>query len=203
MTTFYLIRHASNDFLPHTLAGRKPGVVLNAAGRKEAEQLAEGLRSERFQKVFSSPLERCRETAEFVAKAQGVEVQISNALNEVDFADWTGRKIAELDTTEDWKRWNAFRSGARVPKGESILEVQARVVGFIDQLCRDFPDQRIALVSHGDPVRTALIYFLGSPPEFIRRIEIDPASVTILSIDNWDAHVLGVNLRFGAKQIRL
>src|SRR5262249_37404364 len=116
MTTFYLIRHASNDLLPHTLAGRKPGVHLNAAGRNEAEQLAEGLASERIQKVFSSPLERCRETAEFIAKALRLEVQVSNALNEVDFADWTGRKIAELEAMDEWKRWNVFRSGARVPK---------------------------------------------------------------------------------------
>ena len=203
MTTFYLIRHATNDFLPHTLAGRKPGVHLNAAGRKEADALAEGLASERIEKVFSSPLERCRETAEPVAKVHHLEVQVSHMLNEVDFADWTGRKIAELDTMTEWKQWNVFRSGARVPNGESILEVQSRVVGFVEQLCRDCPDQRVALVTHGDPLRTILLYFLGIPPEFIRRIEIDPASVTILSIDKWDAQVRGVNVRFGMKQVRL
>ncbi|HET7624645.1 MAG TPA: histidine phosphatase family protein [Verrucomicrobiae bacterium] len=195
MTTFYLIRHASNDFFPHTLVGRNPGIHLNGTGQREAEQLAERLAGEGIEKIFSSPMERCRETAEPLAAKCNLNVEISGALNEVDFGDWAGRAFAELDQLEKWKQWNTFRSGARATNGETMFEVQNRVVGFLEKLSRERAGQRIALVSHGDPIRAVILYFLGTPLEFIRRIEISPASVSILSIGDWEAQIRCLNAR--------
>ncbi len=197
MTTFYLIRHGSNDLFSHTLVGRTPGVHLNEAGRREAADLANGLASEKIQKILTSPMERCRETAEPLAAKFQLSVEISDALIEVDFGDWTGKKFKDLDASEDWRRWNTFRSGNRVPNGESMLEIQERMVGLILKLHRDFRDQRIALFSHGDPLRSAMIYFLGAPAEFVRRLDISPASVTILQLSDWDAQFRCINVRFG------
>lgn len=194
MTTFYLIRHGSNDYLPHTLNGRMPGVSLNEAGRREASALTERLAGERIQQVFSSPMERCRETAEPLARKCGVEVRIEQALNEVDFGDWMGRKFVELDALESWRQWNVFRSGVRAPNGESMMEVQARMVGLVDRLGREFTGQRIALVGHGDPLRTVILYFLGIPPEFIRRIELSPGSVSVMTKTDWDVQVRCLNV---------
>jgi len=197
MTTFYLIRHGSNDFFSHTLVGRTPGIHLNEAGKREAAGLATSLAGEQIQKILTSPLERCRETAAPLAAKVQLPEEISNALLEADFGDWTGKKFKELDAREDWRRWNTFRSGNRAPNGESMLEIQQRMVGLILELHRDFRDRRIALFSHGDPLRAAVVYFLGAPLEYIRRIELSPASVTILQLGDWDAQFQCLNMRFG------
>lgn len=198
MTTFYLVRHGSNDFYSHTLVGRRPGVSLNAAGRWEAEDLAEALAPEKIQHLLTSPLERCRETAAPMAKKFGLEARVSEALNEVDFGDWTNRTFAELDLMESWKQWNTFRSGGRAPGGETMLEVQSRMVGLMTGLRREFSGQRIALVSHGDPLGAVLLFYLGTPLEFIRRIELSPASVTVLVMNDWGVQIRCVNRRFTA-----
>lgn len=98
----------------HTIAGRQPGVSLNERGRREAVALADVAGAETIQQIFNSPLERCRETAEPLARKLGWIVQVTNELNEVNFGQWTGRTFAEWDRTESWKQWNAFRSGTRV-----------------------------------------------------------------------------------------
>ncbi|HWH67867.1 MAG TPA: histidine phosphatase family protein, partial [Candidatus Sulfotelmatobacter sp.] len=96
MTIFYLIRHGENDWVGKAIAGRSPGVHLNAAGRQQAEQLAKQLAAHPIQQLFSSPLERARETAEPLARRLGLEVQIAPALTEMDFGQWTGKTLAEL-----------------------------------------------------------------------------------------------------------
>lgn len=198
VTTFFLIRHASNDLFKHTLVGRAPGVHLNETGRNEADQLAAHLASAGINHLLSSPLERCVETAQPIAKALNLNIELAEPLKEVNFGDWTGRKFADLDSLAEWKQWNIFRSGCRIPNGETMLEVQGRIVGLVQRLHHQFPDGRIALVSHGDPLRSLLVYFLGMPSEFIRRIDLAPASVSLLCIGDWDAQVRAINARFGA-----
>ena len=63
MTTFYLIRHALNDLIGRSIAGRMPGVHLNAAGREQAERLAARLEGRPIDRIYCSPLERAREKA--------------------------------------------------------------------------------------------------------------------------------------------
>lgn len=202
MTTFYLIRHGDNDFVGKTLVGRTPGVHLNEEGKAEALRLGERLANEPIQQIFTSPLERCRETIAPLAAKLKLEVQILEPLIEVDFGDWTKREIAQLENEELWKQWNYFRSGGRIPNGESLWEVQTRMVAAIETLRRKFKGQTLALVSHGDPLRAAIVYYLGMPLDFFHRIEICPASVTVLTIDDWGAKVQSLNGRFGAAELR-
>jgi broad specificity phosphatase PhoE len=201
MTTFYLIRHGSNDFFSHTLVGRTPGIHLNVVGQREADELAEQLARENIGRILSSPMERCRETAAPLGARLNVPVEISEGLLEVDFGNWTGKTFKELESDEHWRRWNTFRSGNSVPNGESMLDVQKRVVGLILDSHRKFRDERIALFSHGEPLRAAMIYFLGAPLEFIRRIDISPASVTILQLSDWEAQFRCLNVRFKQPQL--
>ena len=99
MTTFFLIRHASNDLFKHTLVGRSPGVYLNEIGKSEAKQLAVNLAVQDLTHILTSPLERCVETAQPIAKRLNLKVEHSEPLKEVNFGDWTGRKFAELGGT--------------------------------------------------------------------------------------------------------
>ena len=197
MTTFYLVRHGDNDVLPHAIAGRSPGVHLNAAGHAQARHLAERLAKFPIQQVFSSPMERACESAVPLTEKLGLPLRISQPLNEVDFGDWTLKTFAELDHLEMWKQWNSFRSANRIPNGEGMLQVQERVVTEIQRLCRAHPDDSIALFSHADPLRAAILYYVGMPVDFIRRLQLGTASVSMLSIDTWGAKLTGLNLPWG------
>ncbi|HYG22858.1 MAG TPA: histidine phosphatase family protein [Verrucomicrobiae bacterium] len=193
MTTFFLIRHGANDFVGKSLVGRRAGVHLNEAGKAEAERLADGLAASQINLVFSSPMERCRETAEPIARRLGLQVQVLEELNEIQFGDWTGLELEGLTGSDLWRQWNTFRTGVRIPNGETIHEIQARMVRAIDMLRRKFAEQRIALVSHGDPLRSVLCFYLGMPLDFIPRLEVSPASISALEIDDWSVKVTALN----------
>jgi broad specificity phosphatase PhoE len=193
MTSFAFIRHAAHGLVGNTIVGRAPGVALSADGVAEAEQLAARLTASRVEIVYSSPLERARRTAEEIAGRLGLEVQIADELNELDFGHWTNRKLTDLDALEEWRRFNRFRSGSRIPNGEAMIEVQCRVLRLIERLCTLHPTQMVALVSHADVTKAALAYYLGVPLDLFHRIEISPASVSIVRIGPYGPQVLLVN----------
>jgi broad specificity phosphatase PhoE len=193
MTKFLLIRHGTNDLVGKAIAGRAVGVHLNQEGRKQASLLAEELAQEQIDHIFSSPLERAYETAEFLAKPRGLNIRIAEALQEVDFGDWTGKTLDELAPLTDWKIWNTFRSKCRIPNGEVITEVQARMVRFILDAAQKYKDSNIALCGHGDPIKTVLFNFLGAPLDFLLRLEINPASVSVLEVFDSDVRVQSIN----------
>lgn len=194
MALFYLIRHGTNDVLAHSIAGRNPGVHLNESGRQQAGEIAEVLASNKISRIVSSPLDRARETAEPLATRLGLQVFLSDRVNEVDFGDWTGLTMKTLDALPEWKRWNVFRSGVRIPKGETIAEVQSRMIAEMQDLQRDHPDDVVAIFSHGDPIRTALAYWLGISLDSLLKFEVATASISIVALGDWGAVVKGINV---------
>src|SRR3712207_184002 len=112
MTTFLLIRHALCDPVGHSIAGRRPGVHLNAQGHNQAQRLAERLESILLQAIYSSPLERAQETARPIALSKRGEIRTSEAWTEIDFGEWTGRTLAELQPLPEWQRFNRSRSSS-------------------------------------------------------------------------------------------
>jgi probable phosphoglycerate mutase len=193
MTTFALVRHAAHGLLGDTIVGRAPGIALSPEGVAEAEQLAARLASSRGEVVYSSPLERARRTAEIIAARLGLEVQLADELNELDFGDWTNQKLTDLHRRDEWRQFNRFRSGSRIPDGEAMIEVQCRALRLIERLCALHPTQMVALVTHGDVIRAMLAYYLGVPLDLFQRIEISPASVSIVRIEPYGPQVLLVN----------
>src|SRR5919112_39612 len=104
MTTFALIRHAHHALLGHSIVGRVPGVRLSSEGLRQAEALAERLEGSSIRALYSSPLERARATAAPIAIRLRLEVQIAEELNEIDFGEWTNRRLADLHELEEWRR---------------------------------------------------------------------------------------------------
>lgn len=193
MARFLLIRHAQTDAVGQTIAGRAAGTSLNEQGRGQIDGLLELLRGERLDRICSSPLERTRETAQAIAGRFGLEAETRDALLEIDFGDWTGRTFEELRPDPEWRQFNTFRSGTRIPGGELMLEAQTRVVGLMLELQASSPHQTIALVSHGDTIKAAVCYWLGIPIDFMLRFEIGPASVTAVELSEYGPRVLYVN----------
>ncbi len=114
-------------------------------------------------------------------------------LGEIRLGEWQGLTIQELDQRDDWKRFNTFRSGTPAPGGELMLETQARMVRQLLQLRQKHPTGTVAVVSHGDPLRAVLAFFLGIPLDFVLRFEISPASVSVVQLHEWGARVLCIN----------
>jgi probable phosphomutase (TIGR03848 family) len=199
MTTFLLIRHAQCDPIGHVIAGRTPGVHLNAEGRVEAEALADRLSGLAISAVYSSPLERTLETAAAIATRHGLGVIEEPGLIEVDFGDWTGKTLRELDGQPEWRRFNHFRSGTRIPGGESMAEVLSRTVNAVDAIwkARHQPGTLVALVSHGDVLRCLVAHLLGLPLDFLLRFEISPSSVSVATLDEYGPRVLLLNSMTG------
>lgn len=194
MTTFYLIRHAERIGDQGLLVGRKAGVALTARGREQAARLARYLAHESITHVFSSPMERTRETAEALASQHRLVVEILPGLHEINAGEWSGKLFRELDASDArWRRFNRLRGLTRIPDGETMVDVQARFVGEMMRLHEQFPDGGIALVSHADPIKVALAACLGAPLDFYDRLEIGLASVSIVTFDEAGPKVLRLN----------
>jgi broad specificity phosphatase PhoE len=192
MTRFLLVRHTAHDFLAKgMIAGRQPGVHLNAAGKEEAEELAERLSILPVDAIFSSPLERAWETAAPLARKLALQVQIAEEFNEIDVGNWTNRAFRELERDEHWQRWNNFRSSTATPTGELMLDVQARAVGKISQLKEQH--RFVAIFSHGDPIRAVLAHFLGLHLDLFLRLSIDPGSLTLVELGDQFVRVRMIN----------
>ncbi len=194
-TTILLARHGENDFVGHTLAGWMPGVHLNERGWRQAERLAELLGAQPIAAVYSSPLERARETAEPLARRLGLQIETLEAVGEVRMGEWTNRSIVGLHGDPAWQRFNTQRSTARIPGGETMLEVQGRMVEAFEMLRSRHPDQTIAVISHGDPIRALIAYYLGMPLDLMQRLEIETATVNEIRLSDWGPQVIRINER--------
>jgi probable phosphomutase (TIGR03848 family) len=193
MTKFLLIRHALTDSVGKRLSGRKPGVPLNAEGQAQAQQLASRLTDVRLDAIYSSPLERAVQTAAPLAAQHNLETTINNDFLELDFGDWTNCTFQELQDQPQFQRFNSFRSNTRIPGGELMLEAQARAVAGLGKLCAQHPGQTVAVVSHADLLKAAVAYYAGIHLDMFQRLEISPASVSVLEIFEETARILSLN----------
>lgn len=192
-TTFLLLRHAAHDNVGGFLAGRMNGVVLGEAGRAQADRLARRLRVERIDAIVASPRERTQQTAQAVAAACGLPVETAAELDEIDFGRWSGQGFEALQQDPLWQRWNAVRSLIRTPGGETMLDVQRRVLGLMERLAGQQDGRCIALVSHADVIKAAVLHHLGLGIDAWPRFDIAPASVSRLAVGEWGSRLLGLN----------
>ena len=194
MTQLVLIRHATNDWVRQgLLAGWTPGVHLNEEGRAQAQALGERLARSQLDAVYSSPLERALETAQAVAAPHGLEVQIREGIGEVQYGEWNGRSLRELAKKPLWRSVQIYPSGTRFPSGETIGEMQARVVEALDEIQSAHPKGIVAAVAHADVIKAATAFFVGVPLDLFQRLVISPASVTIVSFGPFGPQLLRMN----------
>lgn len=187
MTTFLLVRHAAHDWLGRGLAGRLPGVSLNADGRRQAEALVGRLAAVPLAAVCSSPQQRTLETARPLASARGLQVQVEPGFDEVDFGHWTGCSFDALRAQgEAWRHWCERRGSAQPPGGEPFAGVPLRALAAMDRLRARHPEGQVAVLSHGDVIKAVLAACLGMSLDDLERLEIAPASVSIVAMgEGW------------------
>ena len=195
MPVILLIRHGENDYVKtNRLAGRLQGVHLNQNGQKQAQALAENLRAAPIKAVYSSPLERALETAGPIAQALGLEVQPRDGLIEVDIGEWQDQRIKALTRTKLWKVVQRAPSRMRFPGGEMFADAQYRICRELDAIAGTHdPKDLLACVSHADPIKLAVAFFLGMPLDTFQRLSIAPASITTLYLGESGCQLLRLN----------
>ncbi len=184
-----MIRHGHTAVIGQRITGRLPGVCLTETGEAQARGLA-GLEADA---IVSSPLERAIQTATPLADRLGLPIQVSEAFSEVDFGAWSGRTLEELDAMPEWKLFNRWRGSSRAPGGELMLDVQRRVVDELARLGRDYPGKTVAIFSHADVIKAAVLHYMGAPVDFMERIEVHPGSVTRIRLHEWGPVIGSVN----------
>jgi len=193
-TLVLLVRHGLTPTTGVVLPGRAPGLHLSDDGRRQADDLAKRLAViDRIAAVYSSPLERARETAAPLAAARRQPVRIERGLLECEFGRWTGERLDKLSRTPEWAIVQRHPSGFRFPGGESFVEMQARIVSAIATLVERHRGETIVAVSHADPIKAAVSHALGAPLDCFQRVMIAPASVTAVAYRPLGATVLTVN----------
>ena len=143
--------------------------------------------------VYSSPLERTRETAEAIAAAVGREVQLDDGLLELDIGDWTGLDLAEARKRPEWAAIQGYPSGFTFPGGESFIAMQSRMVDTLARLRARHPGETVVAVSHADPIRAVVAHAMGTHLDLFQRIVVSPCSLTALLLSDGGPTVLTVN----------
>ena len=193
-TTVLLVRHGQTPTTGKVLPGRAKGLHLADEGLRQAQIAADRIGElKRVDAVYSSPLERAKETAAPISKARGLRTQIDRGLFECDFGDWTGAELKELMKLPDWQTVQRAPSTFRFPNGESFTEMQTRMVSALDRLRAAHPGGTIVCVSHADTIKAAVAHAMGTHIDLFQRIVVSPASVTAISWHAGGPVVLTVN----------
>jgi len=193
MATIYLLRHAeSSANNAGILAGRLPSISLSRAGKVQSRAIVKTLKDLEITHIYSSPIQRCLETIEPFAKSSNSKVTSAPNFIEMDYGDWSGRKLSALRREKLWKSIQKRPSTVRFPNGESFQEMQARIQKGLNDLARKHKKGRVLIVSHGDPIKVVIASALGMNLDDFQKIVVDPASLTI--IDWPSGTLLGSNI---------
>ena len=186
MTLVLLVRHGLTGATGSVLAGRTPGIPLDDRGREQAAALAARLASVPLDAIVTSPVQRCRETADAIAAARNghpVAVAEDEQFAEVRYGDWTGKPLRQLARDPLWRAVQAHPSAVRFPgtDGEAIADVQHRAVRAIrDGNTRLGRDAVYLICSHGDVIKSVIADCLGMHLDMFQRISADPCSLSVI-----------------------
>jgi broad specificity phosphatase PhoE len=197
VTRFLLVRHGEHDLLGRAIAGRAPGIALNASGRAQAGELAERLNGAPIDAIYSSPQQRALETAAPLAARRRLSVAVDQAFDEIDFGEWTGLTFERLRRDEAWRLWVERKSIACPPGGEPFSQARVRAMTGVERLEKLHPEHSVLLVSHGDIVKALLATYLGMSLDHLQRFEIAPASLSVVLTGPGWSQVQLVNGRAG------
>lgn len=176
------MRHGQTPTTGTTLPGRAKGLHLAEAGVAQAERAAARIAElKSVDALYTSPLERARETAAPIAKVLGIKATVERGLLEADFGDWTGAELKALMKLPEWSTVQRAPSTFRFPGGESFSEMQHRIVGSLERLRAAHPGGTIVCVSHADPIKAAVAHAVGTHLDLFQRIVISTCSVSVIA----------------------
>jgi probable phosphomutase (TIGR03848 family) len=207
MATVILVRHGRTTAnASGVLAGRLAGVRLDDTGQAQVAQAAERIASVPVAAVVTSPQERCRQTARAIAAGQPggspLRPVTERGLAECDYGEWQGRKLRDLAKEKLWRTVQGQPSAAVFPGGEAMVTMQHRAVEAVRRHdaaveAEHGPGAVWVAVSHGDVIKAVVADALGLHLDLFQRINVDPASVSIVQYTPDRPYVLATNTHAG------
>ena len=199
LTTILLVRHGQTPSTGKILPGRAPGLHLADTGVAQARKAAERIGElKQVDALYTSPLERARETAAPIATITGQRPRVERGLLECEFGEWTGAELSKLMKKPEWQTVQRSPSSFRFPGGESFSEMQHRIVSTLDRLRAAHPGGTIVCVSHADPIKAAVANALGTHLDLFQRIVISTCAISVIAWSPGGPAVLAVNSTGGS-----
>ena len=175
-----LVRHAEAHGTGVIAYGRMSGIALTERGELQAEGTAQLLASAPIKAIYSSPLQRTIQTANAISKPHGIKVTSDPRLLEVDNGTWEGVRLVELEQLPEAKEYKESPSTFRFPYGESIKEMQERMIEAFLDIVSTHRGETVVLVSHGDPLKGLLTWLKGQHLDLVHHSNIDPAEAVVI-----------------------
>jgi probable phosphomutase (TIGR03848 family) len=198
VTLVLVVRHGLTASTGTALTGWTPGISLDDRGRAQAAAVGARLADVPIDAIVSSPLDRCRETAEAIAAARAgpLPVQVDERVGECHYGDWTGQPLKRLAKEPLWRVVQAHPSAVRFPgaDGESMLGMQDRAVGAVRDWNERLGREAVYVIcSHGDVIKSILADSLGMHLDMCQRIQVDPCSLSVIRYTPLRPFVLRMN----------
>lgn len=193
MTTFLFIRHGDTDDVNDALAGQID-TPLNLTGVEQAQILAQTISSLPINRILASPLKRALGTAEPLSNLLGINIEIEIGFKQVDFGDWEGTPFEILQKNTQWKQFVKKPGTIAPPNGESAAAARERVHQTLLRTAAENPGETlIAVFTHGSIVRHAVSVAIGLPLVHFNDLNIAPASVSTIKINNGSGKLFALN----------
>lgn len=186
-----LVRHGETEWNKLGLCQGVSDICLSPIGNKQAELLADSLKDHDLQYIYSSNLKRAYETAKAIAKFHNAEVKIDPGFREMNQGVFEGLPFAELrETRGDLLRsWRADPENYRIPKGETLTEVQQRAYLSINNIIETHSPSTVLIVTHNFTIITLLCKFLGRNLNEFYKFKIKETSKHVISLKNGIANI--------------
>ncbi len=207
MSTFIFLRHGhSAANATGTLTGQLPGVGLSKHGKRDATNLIERIGPRRIDHLHLSPIERCQLTIDPWLRsrysASLLSLQIVDGVSEIDFGDWSGRKLSSLRRDPLWRDVQNRPSTVTFPEGESFKKVQRRAVSAVEEIRAKRGKNKVHLiVSHSDTIKLITAHYLQMKLDNFQSLQIDPASFTIFTGDRKKFSLLTLNSKSSLREL--
>jgi len=191
------LRHgqATNN-TKRVLAGRTPGVPLTEKGVDQAEKAAKFLEEMNVSAIYSSPIERAQDTAEIIGKHNSIDVRIDDRLIELDMGKFTGMPYDEIFSSHGNVFMKFYNGELEIAHNgvETFADVKKRVIGMVDHVIENHPDENVVLVTHMDPIKAMLSTIVSLSPENLYELIIANASLNIFREYERKLSISGINV---------
>jgi probable phosphoglycerate mutase len=191
------LRHGqAKNNIERILTGRTPGVPLTEEGINQAEKAAKFLEHMNISAIYSSPIERARHTAEIVGKHNSLDVTIDDRLIELDMGKFTGVPYDDIFTSHGNVFMKFYNGELEIAHNgvETFSEVKKRVLGIVDHVIENHPDENVVLVTHMDPIKAMLSTVVDLTPTNLFELIIANASLNIFREYKRKFSISGLNV---------
>ncbi|MCH7758032.1 MAG: histidine phosphatase family protein [Thaumarchaeota archaeon] len=197
MGLIIFLRHGqAKNNTERVLAGRTPGVPLTEKGVDQSEQAAKFLEEMNISAIYSSPIERAKNTAEIIGKHISIDVRIDDRLIELDMGKFTGRPYDEIFSSHGNVFMKFYRGELEIAHNgvETFEQVKRRILDIVDHVIENHPDENVVLVTHMDPIKAMLSTVVSLSPENLFELIIANASLNIFREYKRKFSISGINV---------